>query len=85
MFESLKYFDEVVEKVKNGYRGKIQQGESSYYRRKTPHDGEIDEEWSEEYKERFIRAMTYPPYSVARFKGKDIFNRDDLERSKKEK
>ena len=43
-------------------------------------NGEIDENWDEDYKERFIRAMIYPPYPPARYKGKGIYTMSDTEK-----
>jgi methionyl-tRNA formyltransferase len=79
MFESMKYFENVLDLVKQGCVGKIQEGESSYFPRGCPYDGQINPGWDKNFKERFIRAMTYPPYPVARLDNQDIFDIEQLD------
>lgn len=74
MFESMKYFPQVVNLVQSGYLGIAQEKDSSYYSRGCPLKGEIDDTQSDEYIERFIRAMYYPPYKPAQYKGKSIYS-----------
>lgn len=58
--------------ARGGWPGVSQQGRASYHRAGPPHNGEIDPIWSDEYLERFIRAMTMPPLPYARFNGEEI-------------
>jgi methionyl-tRNA formyltransferase len=52
--------------VEEEYRGYEQSGESSYHGRgELPNDGFIDPSWDDEYIDRFIRAMYYPPHRPA--------------------
>jgi methionyl-tRNA formyltransferase len=78
MFESMKKFHNAFEHVATGLQGNKQEGPSSYYPRGCPHDGQIDPTWDESYKERFIRAMIYSPYPVAKIGEKDIYTIQDL-------
>jgi UDP-4-amino-4-deoxy-L-arabinose formyltransferase/UDP-glucuronic acid dehydrogenase (UDP-4-keto-hexauronic acid decarboxylating) len=77
MFESMNYFYDAFDKVILGDLGTRQIGEASYYPRKTPYEGLIDETWNNDFVERFIRAMYYPPMAPAKFKGLDIFTFQD--------
>ena len=78
MFESLKNFNIVMNKILNGFRGRIQKKiNKSYYSRGAPYDGKINPEWSIQQIERFIRAMIFPPMKPARYKNKYILNVDD--------
>ncbi|MFM6268534.1 MAG: formyltransferase family protein [Dolichospermum sp.] len=80
MFESMKYFEQVLDLVQQGFNGQIQEEQkSSYYPRGCPYNGEINPEWDNDFKERFIRAMIYPPYPVAKFNGQDIFDVKQLD------
>lgn len=76
MSEAIQHFRFVVQQVLDGVPGteQIQGKESDYYKRGCPHDGEIKEDWDDAYKERFIRAMIYPPLPPAVFRGKQIFS-----------
>ncbi len=58
--------------------GREQTGISSYFPRGCPHDGIIDPNWSDEQVERFIRAMIYPPYPVARYGDHSIQRIEDF-------
>jgi methionyl-tRNA formyltransferase len=53
--------------VENNYGGTPQYltGHERYYKRQLPYDGLIDPNWEEDKKERFIRAMYFPPYEGA--------------------
>ncbi len=73
MFESMKYFQKAFNIVAAGIAGEPQTGESSYYSRGCPHNGEINSSWEIEYIARFIRALNFPPYPPARFAGKLIY------------
>ena len=72
MFEASKDFLTVLNKVKENIKGYSQQGETSYYKRGCPYQGEINPTWSDEQIERFIRAMHNPPYPYATYKGKEV-------------
>lgn len=72
MFESMKYFIKALDLVKNGYPGTEQSGSSTYYKRGCPLEGKITDSMDEEMRERFIRAMCYPPYPAAVYRGKEI-------------
>lgn len=77
-FEAMKQFPAVVGQVLAGAAGREQAGEPSYYRRGCPYDGQIDPAWSLETTDRFLRAMTNPPYPPARLGSREIFTLDDL-------
>jgi methionyl-tRNA formyltransferase len=93
MFESMKQVPKVIEHVSRGLQGQKQEGESSYYSQgcphngqidpswdeACPHNGQIDPSWDEAYKERFIRAMIYPPYPVAKLGEKVIYSIRNLD------
>ena len=83
MFEALKYFNEVLERVMVNEPGIPQSiGEKEhYYPRGCPFNGVIDINWSIEMKERFIRAMIYPPLPAAKFNNREIFHLGDLTRN----
>ncbi len=71
-FMALDYFNEVLGMVVSGIQGSPQTGESSYYKRGCPFNGEIDSSWDNSYIERFIRAMIYPPYPPAKYKKENV-------------
>ncbi len=77
MFEAMNDFSEAFNLVSSGYAGVEQVGTPSLYKRGCPYDGIIDDNWSEEKIERFIRAMIYPPYAPAKYNNKDIFSLKD--------
>lgn len=73
MFESMKYYLEAFDYVLNGKEGISQKTENTlYYGRGCPYNGLIDEKWSIDKIERFIRAMNNPPLPYARFKNKEV-------------
>ena len=72
MFTALNDFKEVLNLVSNGYKGTEQIGEGSYYKRGCPYGGIIQDEFSEDKAERFIRAMIYPPYPPAKYNDKSV-------------
>ena len=78
MFEALKFFNKVLSLIENGYAGSEQKGAITYNKRGCPHSGEIDESWAIDKKERFIRAMIYPPLKCATYKGKEIKSINEL-------
>lgn len=72
MFESMKYFLEVIDLVEKGYDGKKQEGIATYYKRECPFDGKINDLMDDEMKERFVRAMCYPPFPAAQYQDREI-------------
>ena len=72
MFESMNYFLEAFHLVEQGYKGKRQKGMMTKYKRGCPMNGEIVDSMDSEMKERFIRAMCYPPYPAARFHDQEV-------------
>ena len=71
--------DEALDYVLNNGKGYEQNGEDSYYSRGCPHKGELNDSWSKEKKERFIRAMVFPPLPQAKFKGRKIDSISDAD------
>lgn len=78
MFEAMQYFEEALIFVLRGFLGDKQEGEESYFPRGCPFNGQINPEWDQDMKERFIRAMIYPPYPVAKLGKQEIYFLDDL-------
>ena len=78
MFEALAYLNESVNKVLEGYPGQVQATKGRYYKRGCPFEGEIQVDWSEAEVKRFIRAMTFPPYPPARYKGVEVRSYEDF-------
>lgn len=72
MFEAMRKFLDAFYKVVNGYEGIERSGKSSYYKRGCPYQGIINDDMDGEMVERFIRAMIYPPYPVAKYKNKEV-------------
>tara|TARA_B110000027_G_scaffold130857_1_gene154276 strand:+ start:2448 stop:3170 length:723 start_codon:yes stop_codon:yes gene_type:complete len=72
MLEAADHFEYVLKMVDKGHKGTPQIGDGKYYKRGAPYDGVISLKWSEEKIERFIRAMTNPPYPFATYKGIEI-------------
>ena len=83
MFESMRYFSEVVHLVERGYEGEKQQGISTYYKRGCPYEGKISDSMNSEMKERFVRAMCYPPYPAAYYYEREIKTLRDLLKDRK--
>lgn len=83
MFESMKYFLEAFTLVTKGDKGTPQEGESSQYRRGCPYNGILDDNMDEPMKERFIRAMCYPPYPSAKYLDQDVNTYSEYQRRKK--
>lgn len=69
MFEAMSMFPYAFQSVIEGDEGVKQAGEGSYYKRGCPLNGNITDEMDEELQERFVRAMIYPPYPAAKYKG----------------
>ena len=79
MFEALKDFNFVLDMVFNGFAGYPQDNnKGNYFKRGCPQNGVINENWGEEFTERFIRAMIYPPLPVAEFKNQKIYSFDQF-------
>lgn len=78
MFKGMDAFNEVLRLVSKGYEGIPQVGESSFYYRGCPYDGEINPSWDLSKKKRFIRAMINPPYPPSKYKGNEIYKIDDI-------
>ena len=59
--------------VRRNFQGLEQVGEPSYYKRKVPFNGYIDDNWSLDKIDRFIRAMLWPgkPCALYKHNGKD--------------
>lgn len=57
---------EVVELALGGFPGVAQTGDASYFSRRLPFEGFIDPTWDRPRKERFIRAMYFPPFPGAK-------------------
>lgn len=72
MFMSMEYFLKALELVEQGYKGKEQKGVASQYKRGCPMNGVIMDAMDDEMKERFIRAMCYPPYPPASYHGQEV-------------
>lgn len=77
MFEALNELIIVVQAVLKGEVGRPQQGVVSYYRRGSPLKGEIQLDWPIDKVQRFIRAMTFPPYPPAKLNGREILSLED--------
>src|SRR5260370_29452206 len=56
-------------------------GTSSFHKRGAPYAGVIQEGWPVDQVERFIRAMMFPPYPSATFRGREIKSLDDYMRA----
>ena len=72
MLEAFNHFEYVLKMIDQGYEGTPQIGEGKYFKRGAPYDGIISLKWSEEKIERFIRAMTHPPYPFATYNGIEV-------------
>jgi methionyl-tRNA formyltransferase len=81
MIESMKYYLDALDLVKNGSRiRKVQMARGNYYKRGCPFDGEIDDEWSENKIRRFIRAMISPPLPYARYRGMEVRTYEEFQK-----
>ncbi len=61
----ISHLPELFELIENSYQGVVQEGEHSYYKRDIPYNGIINDKWSLDQKDRFIRAMYFPPHKPA--------------------
>jgi methionyl-tRNA formyltransferase len=66
------FWPAAFELVKCGFPGVPQIGKPTRHRRGPPFGGQIDSSWPLSRVERFIRAMTNPPYPYASYKGHEI-------------
>lgn len=80
MFESMNFFLEALSLVMLGYAGKVQEGVATKYARGCPMEGKIIDSMDEEMKERFVRAMCYPPYPAAKYNDHEIRTYSDLKK-----
>lgn len=71
------YFEVAWQMAARGEYGFPQTGDMSYHRAGPPCDGLIDPTWPDDKVERFIRAMTYPPYPYARLNGREVRTMED--------
>ena len=79
MFESLKYFKDVVRMVLEEDAGTFQDDNmGKYYKRGCPLKGEIDDAWDSEKIKRFIRSMVCPPLPYARYNGREVKTFNDF-------
>lgn len=76
MFEAMNDLENVLELVTSENPGTPQNGEPSYYPRGCPFEGKISDDWPDEYIERFIRALIFPPLPPAQYKEQNIYNFD---------
>lgn len=72
MFRAMNRFLDAVTLALSGDEGRAQVGNVSYYKRGAPYGGVIDPSWSVDMVERFIRAMTNPPYPPAEYEGEPV-------------
>ncbi len=79
MFKAMDSFDEAFDLVAKGVKGIPQVGKSSYYKRGCPLDGIITDDMDSSFQERMVRAMIYPPYRVARYRGYEIETLKELQ------
>lgn len=79
MFLALAKFPEALELLLSGFAGIPQENGGQYFYRGAPHNGQIDENWELEKKERFIRAMVNPPLPYAKLGNKEIRSIVDLD------
>lgn len=86
MKKGAEFWPAAFELVKMGLKG-VRQDEygTSYNTRSAPNSGQIDDNWPSDKIERFIRAMIYPPYPPARYKGSDIYSIEDFKKLTKKK
>jgi len=80
MESGVAFWPAAFELVKAGFPGVPQQGEASLHKRGAPDGGQIDDSWPLERVERFIRAMTYPPYPYATYRGKEVRALEEYQR-----
>ena len=84
MVLAMEDFEKAFNMVCSGFAGTKQVGNETYYSRGCPFNGLISENMDDDTVERFIRAMIYPPYPVAKYKGISISSFEDYKQIKKQ-
>lgn len=69
-----------IRMARAGWDGWPQQGRGQYHKPGPPHGGAIDDQWRDDYIERFIRAMTYPPLAYATYRRQEVKSMEDFYR-----
>jgi len=59
---SIQNLDKLFQLIGENYMGNAQIGEGSYYKREVPFNNTIKNNWDDEFKKRYIRALYYPPH-----------------------
>jgi methionyl-tRNA formyltransferase len=72
MRKGVEFWPAAFELVKASFTGVPQETGASYHRRGAPFGGKIDPAWDDAKIDRFIRAMTYPPYPPAEYAGMPV-------------
>jgi len=72
MRNGVAFWPAAFELVKAGFSGVPQQGISCLHKRGVPFAGIIQPDWPLDTVERFIRAMFFPPYPCATFRGQPV-------------
>jgi methionyl-tRNA formyltransferase len=77
---AMSHLETAITRAVVGDPGQPQVGEPSYFARALPHGGVIDDSWSQERIERFIRAMYFPPFAPAKARrGDELVPVDSLD------
>ena len=66
IFIAMQNFPKALNLLMDGYLGIPQPEDGSYYTRALPYDGVIDPSWSLQRVDKFIRAMYFPPFPLAK-------------------
>lgn len=66
IYKAMSNFEKVLKIMASGYEGSEQPVGGNYFKRQLPFDGIIDHDWPDDMKERFIRAMIFPPFKPAK-------------------
>ncbi len=77
MEKGIQFFPAAFDLVKHGFPGVEQQGCPSFHKRGCPYEGHIQDDWSIDKVERFIRSMIFPPYPCATYKGVSVSTLDE--------
>lgn len=73
MDRALEHWPAALLLVKEGFEGVPQDdAKTCYHPRGAPHGGSINPDWPDDYTERFIRAMHFPPYPNATYRGTEV-------------
>ncbi len=54
--------DKLFELLDSNYEGIPQQGESTYYPREVPFNNKLERTWTDDKKNRYLRALHFPPF-----------------------